>query len=205
MPRTPTFTFKQFLESDDPLQDIERAMIIRKLIPSLKSQEALDVLHWVEDRGIPGMHASYDDLPDAVSEKIANSLFAETDVTGKSMDGVPDHKAAPIIRGKIQSMMWDMLNGMKLKESDDPLLDTQVEMFFRKELSLPKEEAAEAMQWITGEKFWKDLSSDTRDHVLDYVSQDINPNIYKLAPGYLPQHCQDELVRLMRDKYRIGS
>lgn len=196
-------TFKKFLESDDPLQDVERAMIIRQLIPSLKTQEALDVLHWVEDRTIPGLNASYDDLSDTVSEKIANSLFAETDIQGKSLDNLPDHLIAPIIRGKIQTMMWDMLNGMKLKESADPLLDTQIEMFFRKELDLPREEATEAMLWINGEKDWRDLEGDTRDHVLDYVSRDLNPHIYKLAAGYISQHCEDELVRLMRTKYRI--
>jgi hypothetical protein len=202
MPRTPTFTFKQFLESDDPLQDIERAMIIRKLIPSLKSQEALDVLHWVEDRGIPGMHASYDDLPDAVSEKIANSLFAETDIQGKPLDSVPDHLVAPIIRGKIQTMMWDMLNGMKLKEEAEPLMLTQIEMFFRKELDLPPLEASEGALWVTGEKDWLDLEGDTRDHILDYVQHTV-PNIYDQPGWKIQENAMTVITDVMYKKYGV--
>lgn len=193
-------SFKQFLESGDPLQDVERAMIIRTLIPSLKTQEALDLLDWVERRR--SGQASYDELPDELSHKVANSEFAQTDVSGTDIMHLPDHKSAPIVRGKIQNMMHDMLNGMKLKEDVDPLLDVQIEMFFRKEIDMPADAAREATLWVTDEKDWGDLEGDARDWVLDYVEKEV-PNIYDMSKWAAIDKALEVVTDVMKAKYGI--
>lgn len=103
-------------------------------------------------------------------------------------------------------MIWEMtlLTFKQFLESSDPLLTTQVEMFFRQELDLPKEEAKEAALWMEDETLWLDLEGDTRDHVLDYVEEHIYKNIYDMSPGLVSQYVYDELRKLMKQKYDIS-
>ena len=88
-------------------------------------------------------------------------------------------------------------------ESSDPLLTTQIEMFFRHELNLPRLEAKEATLWMEDEKDWMDLEGDTRDLVIDYIAEWVNADIEMMVSGFIPQYAYDEMRRIMRDKYQI--
>lgn len=190
-----------FIEGDDPLRDVEYAMHIKKMIPSLSAGQAITVWDWLDTN--VNHPVTYDDLPDEVADKIANSEVAETDVNDDDISHLADHQAAPMVRNKMKWLLRKAIEREMVGEGQDPLLDTQIEMFFRHELELPRLEANEAMLWITGDKDWMDLEGDTRDHVLDYVSNHFDPNIFNLNSTFIPSYCEEELVKLMRDEYGI--
>jgi hypothetical protein len=87
-------------------------------------------------------------------------------------------------------------------ESVEPLVAVQIEMFFRKELDLSKEEAKEATLWIEEDKDWGDLEGDTRDHILDYVVA-IVPHLYDLPSRKIEERAFEELANVMYAKYEI--
>lgn len=191
-------SFKQFLEGKDPLEDLQHTMIIRLLMPELSTSEAEDVLTWVS-----GTNDTYEALPDALADKIANSKLAQTDYVGQDISQEPDHLVSELVHAKIWRLIGDAVKSGKITESKDPLEDIAVEMFFRQELNLPNEEAKEAALWFQYDKDWGDLEWDTRDHVIDYVQDTRYPDIYDYTRHQIPEMCWVAVRDAMNSKYGI--
>jgi hypothetical protein len=192
-------TFKQFLESDE-LDDLTEVMTIRKLIPSLTTAEAKIVHKWYWHD-----EPSYDDLPDEVSEKIANSKFAETDYAGQNMIGDPDHVAAPIIGQKLRRVVREYIKtGILFHEEVDPLQDLQMEMFFRKELDLSPSMAKWAMKWAKSEIDCGDLPTDVWDYIVDWAAAQRSDDIWAGPSWKLQDRARTEVALSMQKKYGMS-
>jgi hypothetical protein len=188
-------TFKQFLESDE-LGDFTEVMTIRKLIPALTTAEAKIVRTWYETT------EGYEDLPDEVADKIANSKFAETDYVGQNMIGDPDHIAAPIIRDKLQRCVSDFVKtGMFMHEEEDPLRDLQIELFFRKELDLSPSQAKFAAQWAKNEIDSDGLPTDVWDYIVDWAAAQYDGDIWAGASWKVQDRARVEVAMSMQKKY----
>jgi len=157
-------TFRQFLESSDPLLDVEHLMIIRKLIPGLTNADAQHVLDWL------GTTADYDWLPDDVSSKIANSELAETDYVGQNLMGEPDHVCGPLVREKIWRMVGDAVQrGGMFKEERDVLSDLADQLQLARTYGIPRSDAVHLLHFVRqngNAEFWN-MSDDSCTKVLD--------------------------------------
>lgn len=87
-------------------------------------------------------------------------------------------------------------------EGQDPLLFVHVEMFFRKELDLPKDEAHHAADWMLGGPDPFDRNGDTWDHIIDYVIAHFMGGKFEPKPD-LGKFCHEKLAKVMYDKYGI--
>jgi hypothetical protein len=88
-------------------------------------------------------------------------------------------------------------------ESADPLKAIEIEMFFRKELDLPKEEAEEAAEWFQHEKDWDHLEPDTIDHIIDYVVDEINADVVNYGKDARVAVSWSGLRDVMNAKYGV--
>ena len=96
-----------------------------------------------------------------------------------------------------------MITFKQFLESHDPLLTTQVEMFFRQELDLPKEEAASATEWAMGDVDWGDLIGDTWQHILDYVGDVSDRDVYSMNSARIEEFALEKVTMQMLNKYGI--
>lgn len=192
-------TFKHFLENDE-LGDLAEIMCIRKLIPGLTTAEAKIVRAWyLVD------YPSYDDLPDNISEMIANSKFAETDYAGQSLAGDADHIAAPLVGQKLKRVVSDYIKtGMLIHEEEDPLQDLQIELFFRKELDLAPSQAKYAVQWAKNEINSDGLPTDVWDYIIDWAAGEFKGDIWIGPQWALQDRVRATAVSFMQKKYGIS-
>jgi hypothetical protein len=88
-------------------------------------------------------------------------------------------------------------------ESKDPLKDTEIEMFFRQELGLGRESAASAREWVLGDADWGDLEGDTWDHILDYIGDVTDRDIYSMKSHVIEEFALEKISMQMLNKYGI--
>jgi len=184
-------TFKQFLSEMDPLDEVQELMAIRGLL-GVSTKDAQTLSRWLKD-----VAADYDSLPDHLSQLLADELSAQADV-----EGLADHLAWRAVKDHLN---YEVARTVRrgLEESEDPLVDVQIEMFFREELGLPKEEAVEGRLWVQGEKDWGDLEGDTWTNILDYVSDHTDRDVYALKSHVIEEFALDVVTKRMLNKYGI--
>jgi hypothetical protein len=184
-------TFKQFLSEMDPLDEVQELMAIRGLL-GVSTKDAQTLARWLKD-----VTADYDSLPDHLSQLLADELSAQADV-----EGLADHLAWRAVKDHLN---YEISRTVRrgLEESEDPLIDVQVEMFFREELGLPKEEAVEGRLWVQGYKDWGDLEGDTWTNILDYVGSHVDRNIYAMKSGVIEEFTLEFVTKKMYTKYGI--
>lgn len=91
----------------------------------------------------------------------------------------------------------------QLLEMTDPLKDLEIEMFFRKELDLSKEEAVEAREWVQGDGYWGDISPDVWAKILDYADLTMDEDDFSYGPEQVQLDAHESIVMTMRRKYKI--
>jgi hypothetical protein len=89
-------------------------------------------------------------------------------------------------------------------ESHDPLESLQIELFFREELDLPKEEAKEATRWILGDVDAGDTETDAWSNIIDYVQETTGADIYNMPSGDIEDFVRVKLAIVMIKKYGIA-
>jgi hypothetical protein len=88
-------------------------------------------------------------------------------------------------------------------ESHDPLESLQIQLFFREEVNLSKEEAEEAALWIVGGNAPFRSESDTWPLIMDYIEETTGAVIYHMARGSVEDFVRQKLTLIMRQKYGI--
>lgn len=185
-------TFKQFLQEMDPLDEVGQLMAIRLILGIKNKRDAQQVLDWIHQP-----KATYDDLDDHLSQLIADEMSEAAGV-----EGLADHLAWSAVKDHLK-LEVERQARHGLDESVDPLVATQVEMFFRQELSLPKEEAKSATGWAMGEDDWGDLVDDTWQHILDYVGDVSDRDIYSMNSARIEEFALETVTSRMYHKYGI--
>lgn len=179
------------LDESTSLKDLEKYLIIKQLVGNISTAEA-GILHsWFKQ-----IQSRYEDLPADLADKLANSEFAKTDIAGKDISNLPDHRAAPIVRGKLQSMLYDTLDTHRTLDEGLSKLETlSLSLEIATSLGISRKDAAILLDWILGDSstgVFFDMSNDAIQAVYSSIDGDDN------QPMQLPT-----IKNILRDRYKI--
>lgn len=152
-----TKTFKQFLESDDPLGDLSFRLFLQKNV-GLDKDEATEIVRWYQQtngRNVP--LAGW------------TSLLKWADDTHRANTGDDLEQllggAVPISL-LVKGILAKELRKQRIIEgvrSSDALEDLPFVLAIRKEYGMTRAQAEEVVAWFKNEKDWGDMEHDARD------------------------------------------
>jgi hypothetical protein len=182
-----TTTFKRFIEAYDSLGSLSIELWARQ---HLGRKVAKDFAVWISNEPA---NEEDDELPEHLIQVLLTYIG----------DDIHDHIASHIgVITSIRDVMKEKLQAAGLMEGT--LDSLPIELFFKKELGLPTDEAEWATMWVQGETDWFDGDTDARDHIIDYVDENYSEeSIFSMPQKSIEGYILGVLKQVAREKWDL--